>query len=116
VYCGNYLISIWDITKRVVPIRVGSRQLANSFISFWCRTVIGQNLTFPDDWLTAGMQRDIPSQLENDRNAGNSYRFQQYFRGRSLEAALCGEETQRNLNGVEEARSPDSYRDYCLVG
>jgi hypothetical protein len=26
---------------------VGSRQLAISFISFWCRTGIGQNLPFP---------------------------------------------------------------------
>ena len=34
---------------------VDSRQLANSFISFWCRTVIGQNTTFPDDWPTAGV-------------------------------------------------------------
>ena len=44
--------------------------------------------------VTFAAKRDIPSQLENDRNAGNSYRFQPDFRGRSLEAALCGEVTQ----------------------
>jgi hypothetical protein len=46
-------------------LRVVSRQLANSFISVWCRTEYGQNLSFPEDWRRTGMPqlRTLPACL-----------------------------------------------------